>query len=390
MIARELVSDVERSLSRQAAVCLLGPRQVGKTTLALSVASSRPAVYLDLERPADLAKLEEPEQYLAAHESVLVILDEVQRAPRLFEVLRVRIDEGRRRGHPHGQFLVLGSASIELIRQSSESLAGRITYLELRPLGPTEVGETPPEQERLWVRGGFPESYLAPDDATSLEWRTSFIRTYLERDVPQLGPRIPAETLLRFWTMLAHGQGTLLNASRLAASLGLSGRTVGRYLDLMVDLLLVRRLAPWSANQGKRLVRSPKIYVRDSGLLHALLNLGDREQLLGHPVAGASWEGLVLESLIGAAQGASPSFYRTAAGAELDLLLEMQGGRLWAFEVKRSMAPKPARGFHTACEDVHPERRILVYPGDECYPTTNGVEVMGLRAAIQAVRDAGG
>ena len=286
--------------------------------------------------------------------------------------------------------MLLGSASIDLLRQASESLAGRITYVELFPLDATEVGGERTFQQRLWLRGGFPESFLAPDDATSLEWRDSFIRTYLERDVPQLGPRIPAETLLRYWTMLAHCQGGLLNASRLAASLGVSGRTVGRYLDLMVDLLLVRRLQPWASNIGKRLVRSPKVYIRDSGILHALLHIRDLDELLGHPVAGTSWEGLVLETLIGIApRGTAPFFYRTAAGAEIDLLLELPGGRRWAFEMKRSLAPKPSRGFRNACEDLQPQRRIIVYPGEETFPVGGGIEVMGVPRAANVLGDEG-
>ncbi len=390
MLSRRLLHDVVRALDRQPAVCLLGPRQVGKTTLALEVAAGRPSVYVDLERPADRAKLEEPEPFLAAHADELVVLDEVQAVPGLFGLLRGRIDALRREGRGTGRFLLLGSASVELIRQTPESLAGRITYLELSPLDVTEFGDTDDDLTRLWVRGGFPESTLAADDDASFEWRTSFIRTYLERDVPQLGPRVPAETLHRLWTMLAHGQGATLNASRLASALGLSGRTVGRYLDLMVDLLLVRRLQPWAGNVGKRLVRSPKIYVRDSGLLHALLALRDLDALLGHPVVGASWEGMVVETLVGLARGAQPFFYRTSAGAELDLLLELPGGARWAFEVKRSLAPKPARGFHSACEDVKPERRLLVYPGTDLFPTTGGVEVMGLLDAAQAVQEACG
>ena len=367
-------------------MALLGPRQVGKTTLARDLGEELGAVYLDLEAPADQAKLSAPELYLRSHADRLVILDEVQHCPDIFRVLRGLIDEGRRSGSPYGRFLALGSASPGLLRQSSESLAGRIVYVELGPLTPLEVAPGATDQERLWLRGGFPESLLARDDEVSLEWRQAFIRTYLERDVPQLGPRLPAETLRRFWTMLANGQGGTLNAARLAAGLGVSGQTVARYLDLLVDLLLVRRLPPWAGNVGKRLVRSPKVYVRDSGIVHALLGIRDMEGLLGHPVVGGSWEGLVIESLLAAApEGSGGYFFRTSGGAEVDLVLVLPSGDLWAIEIKRSLAPKVDRGFHSACVDLKPTRRLLVYPGTESFVSTGDVEVVGvIRAASEA------
>ena len=377
MIERRSFQIVTDALARQPAVVLLGPRQVGKTTLALEIAAQRPSVYLDLEAPADQAKLADPELYLADHEDELVILDEVQRVPDLFQTLRGIIDAGRRRGKRTDRFLLLGSASIDLLQQSSESLAGRIVHIELGPIDPLEVSGDSLNQ--LWVRGGFPESFLATDDADSLAWREDFIRTYLEREVPQLGPRIPAQTLRRFWTMLAHNQAGLLNAARLASGLGVSGQTVTRYTDLMVDLLLVRRLPAFHRNVGKRLVKSPKVYVRDSGIAHALLGLGDRESVLGHPVAGGSWEGFVIESLLAAAPARTEAwFYRTAAGAEIDLLLTLPDGRLWAIEIKRSLAPKVDRGFHHACADLEPERRLFVYAGTEVYPLGDGVEAIPL------------
>jgi predicted AAA+ superfamily ATPase len=237
----------------------------------------------------------------------------------------------------------------------------------------------PDQAARLWVRGGFPESLLAGADADSLRWRLDFIRTYLERDVPQFGMRIAAEALRRLWTMLAHHQGGLLNAADFARSLGVDSKTVSSYLDLLVDLLLVRRLSPWHTNAGKRLVKSPKIYVRDSGLVHALLGLRDQEAILGHPVAGASWEGFVIETLIGAAPaGTEASFYRTSAGAEIDLLLALPNGRFWAIEVKRSLSPKVEKGFQLACEDLRPDRKLIVYPGADGFPLSHGVEVLGL------------
>lgn len=375
---RRSLQRLVEALAEAPAVGLLGPRQAGKTTLALEVAKGRAAVYLDLESEADQAKLAEPELYLPQHDDKLVILDEIQRTPQLFESLRGLIDAGRRRGRGKGRFLMLGSASIDLLRQSSESLAGRIRYLEL---GPIDAGEAGPKRlDALWLRGGFPESLLADSDAASLRWRMDFIRTYLERDIPQLGPRIPAETLRRFWTMLAHHQGGLLNAAALARSLGVDGKTVAAYLDLLVDLLLVRRLAPWHGNVKKRLVKAPKVYVRDSGLVHALLGIGDREGLLGHPVAGASWEGVVIESLVAAAPGGTEAyFFRTSAGAEIDLLLKLPGRRKpWAIEVKRGLAPKLERGFHLACEDVRPERKVVVYGGQERFALAEGVEARSL------------
>jgi hypothetical protein len=273
---------------------------------------------------------------------------------------------------------MLGSASVDLLRQSGESLAGRIAYAELGPFDALETKER--VRERLWLRGGFPGSFLADDEAASLEWRSAFIRTYLERDVPLLGPRIPAETLRRLWTMLAHLQGSTLNSARLAGSLSISGQTVARYVDLLVDLLLVRRLTPWMPrNPGKRLVRSPKIYVRDSGITHALLGIRERDDLLGHPVAGASWEGHVIENVIAAAPNMTQAaFYRTAGGAEIDLILALTPSRLWAVEIKRSLAPRVERGFQQACDDLGVEARFVVYPGTERFPLGRGVAAIGL------------
>jgi predicted AAA+ superfamily ATPase len=377
MIERRVTSEVSVLLGQSPAVVLTGPRQVGKTTLALAIANGRPATYLDLESEADRARLAEPELYFADHAGELVILDEIHRVPGIFEALRGTIDRGRREGRGTDRFLLLGSAAIDLLAQSGETLAGRVALVELAPFDMTEIGAEGLDQ--LWVRGGFPESFLATAEETSLRWRRDFIRTYLERDIPQLGPRIPAETLRRLWTMLAHNQGGLLNAAQLARGLGVSGATVGHYLDLMVDLLLVRRLAPRLANAGKRLVRSPKVYVRDSGLTHALLGLADKEAVLGHPVAGASWEGLVIENLIAVASGrAEASFYRTSGGAEVDLVLSWPDGREWAVEIKRSLAPRVERGLRSALADIEPERSFVVYPGSERYRLSAGVEAIGL------------
>lgn len=377
MIRRRIRKELDLALSRQAAVALLGPRQVGKTTLALEVAASRPSVYLDLENPMDRAKLAEPELFFARHQDELVILDEIHRAPDLFMVLRGVIDKGRRDGRRTGRFLMLGSAAIELMRQS-ETLAGRIAFVDMGPLDVLETGNHP--TETLWLRGGFPDSFLAEDDSLSMALRRDFIRTYLERDVPMLGPRIPAETLGRFWTMLAHSQGGLLNASKFAANLGVSAPTVTSYLGLLADLLLVRRLPPYHRNVGKRLVKSPKTYVRDSGLLHALLGIADVDSLLGHPVVGASWEGMVIENLIAAAPtGAQAYFYRTAAGAEIDLVLDL-GGRhgVWAVEIKRNPAQGLQKGNHHAISDIVPKRSFLAHGGTDRFPLTRDTEAIGL------------
>ena len=308
--------------------------------------------------------------------------------PQLFSTLRGLIDRGRRHGRKTGRFLILGSASMDLLRQSSESLAGRIAYVEMGPLNVLEAAATNPTIGSLWTRGGFPDSYLAASDRDSLDWRIDFVRTYLERDVPLLGPRILAETLERLWTMLAHEQAALLNASRLAASLMMSAQTVTRYIDLLVDLLLVRRLMPFHTNAGKRLVRSPKVFVRDSGIAHSLLGIADYDALLGHPVAGASWEGFAIENLIAAAPSrAMPSFYRTAAGAEIDLGLDIPGHGRWAFEIKRSPSAKPEKGFYLAVQGLKADRRFLVNSGSTRYPISAGIDAIGLSEMAAVLGD---
>lgn len=377
MLTRLLQPELAQTIADFPATALLGPRQVGKTTLALKVGASHNALYLDMESEQDRAKLAQPELYLADHADKLVILDEVHRAPGLFPVLRGLIDRNRRAGRKAGQYLLLGSASLDLLKQSGETLAGRIAYLELAPFNVLETATLP--MDELWVRGGFPESLLAADATRSLRWRQDFIRTYLERDIPQFGPRIAAETLRRFWGMLAHHQGGLLNTAQFARNLGVDAKTAASYLDLLVDLLLVRRLPPWHANLGKRLVKTPKVYVRDSGLVHALLAIPDKETLLAHPVVGLSWECFVIENLLTAAhRDVQGYFYRTSGGAEIDLLLAWPDGRLWAIEIKRSLTPKLERGFHAACADLNPVRKFVVYPGMERYRMTEDVEAISL------------
>lgn len=380
MFSRNLQALLVDELGHSPAVALLGPRQVGKTTLALGVAKDRPHVYLDLESERDRGKLAQAELYFEAHRDRLVILDEVHRVPGLFPLLRGQIDQARRAGFTAGCYLMLGSASLDVLKQSGETLAGRVSYLEL---GPLHVGETGAERlGDLWLRGGFPPSLTAQSDARSLRWRENFIRTYLERDVPQFGPRIAAETLRRFWTMLAHHQGGLLNMAQLARNLGVDAKTVGSYVDLLCDLLLLRRLQPWHVNAGKRLVKAPKVFVRDSGLLHALLDIGTLDALLSHMVVGASWEGFCIETLLACAPpGVTGHFYRSSAGAEVDLLLAWPGGEVWAIEVKRSLSPKVERGFHSACADLKPTRRWVLYPGSEVFPLGSDIQAMPLPVA---------
>ena len=377
MIERQLRSLIERRLLQFPAVALLGPRQVGKTTLAKAIAAQHSqAMVLDLERESDRAALQQPELFFSAHRDRLLVLDEVQLTPQLFAALRPEIDADRRAG----RFLLLGSASGDLLRQSGESLAGRVSYLELTPLLAAEVPVADlAGLQSLWLRGGFPLSYLAPDEDASYAWRQDFIRTFLQRDLPGMGVRVPAETLRRFWQMLGHLQGQLFNASQLGMSLGgASHTTATRYLDVLVDTMMVRRLQPHLANVGKRLVKSPKVYLRDSGVLHALLGLATVQDLQGHPIAGASWEGFVVEQVAAALPpDAQLGFYRTAAGAELDLVIE-RGTRKLGVGIKFSSAPKPTKGFWQALQDLQIDRAYVIAPVLRRYPLAEGVEVVPL------------
>lgn len=384
MINRKLFPEIEHALADFPAVALLGPRQAGKTTLAKQIAAQRAgSLYLDLERPSDLAKLADPELFLSRYADSFIMLDEIQRQPELFAVLRALIDEKR----TPGRFLLLGSASPQLLRQASESLAGRISFHELAPF---DVGEIAPGHAQLqdfWLRGGYPLSWLAKSDTASFAWRESFIATHLERDIPAFGIRVPGTTLRRFWQMLAHLHGQLWNASRLAASFGVSAPTVQHYLDILEATYMLRRLPPLQANLGKRLVKSPKVYLRDSGLLHALLDIVTLDDLAGHPVVGASWEGWVLEQVV---QLIGPqwqlSFYRTAGGAEMDIVAE-RGNRRLAFEIKFSSAPALSKGFWSAMSDLKPEQAFVVAPVESGYPLAANVEVVAASLLAEVLAD---
>jgi predicted AAA+ superfamily ATPase len=387
MIERESQSEIFNLLKQFPAVGILGPRQIGKTTLAFQIAEkiSPEPIYLDLESPSDVAQLSEPELYFDSHSDRTIILDEIQRTPEIFTVLRGVIDKRRRAGQKTGQFLILGSASLDLLQQSSESLAGRIAYTKLTGLKATEIDND--EKDKLWLRGGFPESFLAESNNNSFEWRQNLITTYLERDIPQLGFRISASVLRNFWTMLANVQGGISNMSRIAAGLGISVPTANRYLDLLEDLFLVRKLQPWSVNIGKRLVRTPKIYIRDSGITHTLLKIRNQDDLLGHPVLGGSWEGFIIENLLSVLPDwVIPYYYRTAAGAEIDLVLEINHQTRIAIEIKRSLTPAVSKGFSAGSDDIQATHKYFVYPGKNSYMISSDVKVVPLDEMMKEIR----
>jgi hypothetical protein len=367
------------------AVALLGPRQIGKTTLALDLESAGIiTTYLDLERPSDAAKLTDADAYLRSKSGERVVIDEVQRNAELFPILRGVIDEQRRTGTGHGAFLLLGSASLELVGAASESLAGRLAYVDLTSITPAEAKSASISQEQTWLRGGFPNSLLANSDRQSLQWRESFMRSFLDRDIPMFAPRLPVETLSRLWQMVAHNSGGILNAATLTTSLGVSGPTVSRYLDLLVDLGMLRFLRPWTANVAKRVVKRPKVFVRDTGILHALLAIETMEELRGHPVIGHSFESLVVESLSTAlatnARGTSWEvfYYRTHQGSEMDLVLVKGGIPKIAVAIKNSTSPKLTQGFHNARQDLGVDQSYVVYSGTERYKIAPNIDVISL------------
>ena len=382
MLRRQITQKLQSTIAQVPAVALLGARQVGKTTLAKTIAKDINSIYLDLEAPEDLLKLSDPTSFLSAHADKLVILDEIQRSPELFPVLRGLIDKNRERGRGAGQFLLLGSASMDLMRQSSESLAGRISYFEMSGLSLTEIDRN--QRDRLWLRGGFPDSYLATDDDLAMDWLENLVRTYLERDVPQMGFRIPAARLRRLWTMLAHLQGEPINYSKLAANLEVDAKTVSNYIDILTDLLLVRRLEPWHTNVKKRLVKSPRYYVRDSGILHRLLGINSYDELLSNPVLGKSWEGFVVENILSVLPSrAETYFYRTAAGAEIDLVIKMTSSEIWAVEIKYGVAPKLGKHYGQTCDDVGATHKYILYGGDDEFPVGNDVKIISLSALME-------
>ena len=395
MITRQIEEKLLNALRNTPVVALVGPRQVGKTTLALKMAQQtieKPSSYLDLELDTDLSKLSDAEGYLRRFEGELLIIDEVQRQPDLFRVLRGLVDIRKRDGEKAGQFLLLGSASRDLLQQSSESLAGRIRYLELSPFSALEIYETDPlgfSAEKLWFRGGFPDSYLAPTDDESWEWRHDFIATYVERDIPLMGPNVSASRMKKFWTMLAHYHGQQVVLSELGKSLEVSHTTIRNYLDILIDFYMVRQIQPWSGNTKKRLVKSPKIYLRDTGLLHNLLNISSFDGLLGNPVLRASWEGFVAENIILSLSSKwRYSYYRTSTQTEIDLVLEGPDQQVWAIEIKRSAAPKLGNGFHTASEDIKATRKFVVYSGREQFPMARNTEVIGLVEFLKMLQEA--
>ncbi|MEQ8715330.1 MAG: ATP-binding protein [Cyclobacteriaceae bacterium] len=389
-IVRTLRPKLLKALTSMPVVTLLGPRQVGKTTLAKAVAQqdiNKPVSYFDLELDSDQAKFSDAEAFLRQQESKLTIIDEIQHQPQLFRILRGLVDERKQKGERAGQFLLLGSASRDLLQQTSESLAGRVRFLELSPFTLNEVqsgAQSADFTDQLWLRGGFPDSYLAADDQESWDWRSDFIRTYIERDIPQLGVNIAPSKMRRFWTMLAHLNGQQVNFSNLGKSLDASHTTIRNYLDLLTDLYMVRQLTPWYGNTKKRLVKAPKVFVRDTGLLHRLLNIPDMNSLLGHPVIGSSWEGFVIENIIThLTDDWMHSYYRTSNGTEVDLVLETPLNEVWVLEIKRSLAPKIKASYHHAADDIGAHRKFVIYSGKDQYPISNETEVISLSGFIE-------
>ena len=375
LVARKAESVILKDLSSFPVVAILGPRQCGKSTLAKMLgAKIKDFLYLDLESPSDLRKLSDPELFFEANRQKTVCLDEIQLKADIFPVLRSIVDRSGR----SGQVLILGSASRNLIQQGSESLAGRISFVELTPFLISEISDLPQYAlNGYWFRGGYPGSLLAVDDDISGRWRENFLRTFVERDIPRLGVRVPAATLRRFLTMCAHGQGQTLNGSKLGASLGISYHTVRDYIDLFEQTYLIRTLKPYDGNLKKRLIKSPKVYVRDSGLLHAALELSDFNDLMGHPVFGASWEGFALENILSELDGWRGYFYRTSSGNEIDLILA-KGKRTVAVEFKSSKAPTLTKGFWSALEDLKIDDAWIIAPIEGSYPVEDGVRVSGL------------
>ena len=373
---RTIYKELKEALDDYPIVALLGPRQVGKSTLVTDLLEVEAKIYLDLELESDLRKLSEPELFFERHKDSLLCLDEIQLAPEIFKTIRGTVDKRKK----NSQFLILGSASRDLIKQSSESLAGRISYLEIMPFNILEVGTS--NLETLWLRGGFPKSYMAADDERSSKWRENYIRTYLERDIPQLGFNIPAKSMERLWKMLAHSHGQILNSSKIASSLGVSSHTVNSYIDILEQTFLVKPLRAFETNIKKQYIKSPKVYLRDSGLLHTLLNLETFDDILGHQNFGASFEGFVIENLIRLYPRWTFSYYQTKSGAEIDLIMSKVNRRI-AIEIKASKAPKIQRGFWSACEDIQATEKFVIALVDESYEIQNNTLVSNLKEFLE-------
>ncbi|MEM6602736.1 MAG: ATP-binding protein [Pseudomonadota bacterium] len=386
MLSRWITQNLKEEINISPAVALLGARQIGKTTLAKMVSKDIAALYLDLEAPEDLAKLTDASRFLKEHNDKLIIIDEIQRAPDLFMVLRGIIDHNRSLGKDEKQFLLLGSASMDLLRQSSESLAGRISYIHMTGLNIFEVDQA--DIKEIWLRGGFPNIALSKSDNIAMRRLENLIRTYLERDVPQMGFTVSASKLRRLWTMLAHLQGETINYSKLASNLEIERKTVNHYLDILTDLLLIRRIEPWFVNVKKRLVKSPRYYVRDSGILHRLLGIGDYNALLSNPILGKSWEGFVIENIHSVLSPlAETYFYRTSAGAEIDLVIKMPNADIWAIEIKYGSVPQIGKHFSNTCDDVDAVRKYVVYGGDDEFPIGEDIRVVSLKKMMQILQE---
>ncbi len=392
MIKREKHILLVNALQAMPVVALIGPRQVGKTTMSIDLSKqfNKPVTYIDLESDADFNKLTDAEAFLKRFSNELLIIDEVQRKPELFRILRGIVDERKRNGERTCQFLLLGSASVDLLQKSSESLAGRIRYIELSPFTVTELYENEKGSfnlEQLWLRGGFPDSYLAKTEQESWEWRRDFFSTYVERDIPTMGVGVATTQLKRFWKMLAHYHGNQINLSEFGRSLETSHTSIRNYLDILTDFYMVRQLSPWSGNLKKRLVKSPKIYLRDSGILHSIMQISNIDDLFSHPIIGASWEGFVIENIINQLDDRwEYNYYRTATQAEIDLVLRTPDNEIWAVEIKRSTAPKLTRGFYEACKDVKATHKWVISTNQEQYPLPEEVEVIGLIDFLKIIR----
>jgi len=382
-IRRRLEKDLLASLDSFPVVALIGPRQCGKSTLAKMILEGKRAVYIDLEKPSDRNKLRDPERFFELNRDVLICLDEIHHVPEIFQVIRSMVDTNKRKG----QFLILGSASPKLLKQSSETLAGRIRYLELAPFNLIETDPISkhPNPTKIWLRGGFPDSYLAKNDAISFDWRESFVRTFIERDVPQMGFSIASRHIERFWTMCAHTHGQVFNSSKLGDSLGVSYHTIRSYLDILDQMFILRTLRPFESNTKKRLIKSPKVFIRDSGILHALLGIESNNDLLGHPVYGSSWEGFVIETILALFPRWKASFYRTRSGSEVDLILE-RGTKKVAIECKASTSPQVSAGFYNALEDLGLKKAYIVSPVTDSYPINETVDVIPLNQLMTLLK----